>query len=345
MPPELSEEELLKLRSVLALLDEQSRPNLNALTELVRNIPLMALNIKTLGYELARSLRAALPERPVPGPRLIGINCKPSTQEDLESDWVAYWASQLQIPVFYHRKVWELAYVLQALHEGGCLEAGRRGIGFGCGVEPIPSYLASRGIQVTVSDLPPDARQRQGWENSHQHASSLEQAYHGHLVDRGHFEALVTHRFVDMNAIPDDLAGYDFCWSICAMEHVGSINKALTFVEKALATLVPGGVAVHTTEFNFLNEHETIDNWDTVLPQRRHFEELAPRLRSQGHEIAPLNFDVGSRPLDRFVDLPPFPHDLPKEFEALAACPHIKVATDGFASTCFGLTIRKAGGF
>src|SRR5947209_247307 len=278
MPPELNEEELLKLRSLLSLLDEHSRPNLNALTELVRNIPLMALNIKALGYELGRAIRAALPERSVDGPRHIGITCKPSTQDDLESDWVAYWASELQIPVFYHRKVWELAYVLQALYEERCIENGKRGLGFGCGVEAIPSYLASRGVHVTVSDLPPEARQREGWESSNQHAASLEQAFHAHLIDRDRFDALVTHRFIDMKAIPGEVTGYDFCWSVCAMEHVGSIEQALAFVENALKTLRPGGVAVHTTEFNFLNERETIDNWNTVLPQRRHFEALASRL-------------------------------------------------------------------
>ena len=345
MPPELSEEELKKLQSLVALLDERSRPNINALAELVRNIPLMALNIKTLGYELGRALWAALPERSVVGPRHIGITCKPSTQEDLESDWVAYWASQLQIPVFYHRKVWELAYVLQALYEEGCIKKDRRGVGFGCGVEAIPSYLASHGVHVTVTDLPPDTRQHHGWEATDQHTASLKQAFHAHLIDRDRFDALVSHRFVDMNAIPDDLVEYDFCWSICAMEHIGSIEKGMAFVENALKALCPGGVAVHTTEFNFLNDAETIDNWSTVLPQRRHFEELAKRLQQDGHVVAPLDFNVGTKPLDRFIDLPPFAHDLPAELRPFTEGPHIKVATDGFASTCFGLTIRKADSF
>ncbi len=58
-----------------------------------------------------------------------------------------------------------------------------------------------------------------------------------------------------------------------------------------MRTLKPGGLAVHTTEFNFLDEEHTIDNWPTVLYQRAHFERLAEALRADGHRVAPLDFD------------------------------------------------------
>ncbi|MCI4677319.1 methyltransferase domain-containing protein [Rhodoblastus acidophilus] len=333
------------LRRNVANVDDQSRPNLSALALRLRDIDILALNIKYFGFELARRLAAELPPRQDAAYRPVGLACKPSTQADLESDWCAHWCAQLRIPVVFHRKIWEFCFLLQALAESGQLAPGRRGLGFGCGEEPIASYLASRGVQATVTDLQSEEAAAAGWRDTGQHLSSLEQAYKDYLVPREAFDALVSHRSVDMNALPDDLAGHDFCWSICALEHLGSIEKGMDFVVNSLRTLKPGGVAIHTTEFNFLDNGRTLDNWPTVLPQRRHFEALAERLRADGHEVAPLDFDIGEKPLDRFIDVPPYPGDPSGKLETMRAqhdSTHIKLSIDGFASTCFGLIVRKA---
>ncbi len=300
-------------------------------------------NIKAFGYELARSLARALPTDVPAEPGNVGLGWQPSTQADLESPWAAYWCAQLKIPVVFHRKIWEFAYVLQALSERGALYPGMRGLGFGCGHEPLPSYFASRRLKVTVTDLAPDAAAAAGWIATGQHASRPGDAYMPHLVDRETFDANVSAQFVDMNRIPDSLSGYDFCWSICALEHLGSIEQGLAFVENAMATLREGGVAVHTTEFNFLNDEKTIDNWPTVLFQRRHFEDLARRLQGRGHTIAPLSFDVGNQVLDRFIDIPPYLNDWPEGLRRQWGddAPHLKLLVDGYASTCFGLVVHK----
>ena len=89
---------------------------------------------------------------------------------------------------------------------------------------------------------------------------------------------------------------------------------------------------------------QTIDDWPTVLFQKRHFIELAERLRRQGHHVAPLDFDVGDKPLDKFIDLPPYEWNCTPyqrdtwKSESL----HLKVTIDGFACTCFGTIIRKS---
>jgi hypothetical protein len=116
-------------------------------------------------------------------------------------------------------------------------------------------------------------------------------------------------------------------------------------VRNALATLRPGGVSVHTTEFNFANDLETVDNWPTVLFQRRHFQQLADRLTAEGHTVAPLDFHVGDMPLDKFIDVPPYDHEWsPVMRESWGSnAPHLKLTVDGFAVTCFGLIITRAG--
>ncbi len=335
----------IDLPRVLAPTDAKSRPNLSPLRLEVREISALAMNVKAMGFELARALAASIPQRDHLGARFVGLACKPCTQSDLESDWASFWLAELGVSVIFHRKLWEYAYLLQALHDGGCLREGARGIGFGCGAEPIASYLAQRGISTLVTDLEPEAMASQGWRQSGQHAESREAAYHPHLVSRQLFDEKVAHRFVDMNAIPEDLGEFDFCWSICALEHLGSIEKGLAFVKQAMAALKPGGVAIHTTEFNFLDDEQTIDNWPTVLFQRAHFERLVRELEAAGHVAAPLDFDTGSKPLDRFIDMPPYEHDWSAAIRTHLGgeSRHLKLTIDGFPSTCFGLIVKKAG--
>ena len=119
-------------------------------------------NIKVFGYELARDARVALAEvepqastapeaSSFPRPLVTKI----ATEADFLSPWFAYWCDQLRARRIFHRKLWELAFILQVLHERDMLREGLRGFGFGCGKEPIPSYLASRGIKALVTDLDP----------------------------------------------------------------------------------------------------------------------------------------------------------------------------------------------
>ena len=329
------------MRELLRLITPEGHPNTASLWVTLRNLNSIQLNLKFFGYELARALAAQLPVREDLAPQHVGLASKPSTQADLESDWAAHWLAALKIPVVFHRKLWELAYVLQALYDNEHLRPGTRGLGFGCGEEPLPSYLASLGIGITVTDLPPEDARAAGWVSTTQHTGNRDVAFKSHLVDRGTFDRLVDLRYVDMNAIPADLRNYDFCWSICALEHLGSIQKGLDFIENSLATLRPGGLAVHTTEFNFLNDEETIDNWPTVLFQKRHFCDIRDRLQAEGHEVAPLDFNVGSKPLDRFIDMPPYEWS-PYMMEIWGRDqPHLKVTIDGFAATCYGLIVRK----
>ena len=340
---EQSEELAGQLARLLELLGSNSQPNLNALTLKLRDLNNLALTVKFFGYDLARRLAEDLPQRQQLTPYVANLHSKASTQADLESDWAAYWCAELKVPRVFHRKLWEFAFVLQALWERGMIGHDKRGLGFGCGHEPIPSYLASKGVRLTVTDMAPEDANSKGWMNTRQHATTIDALFMPHLADRGTFDRNVGLRYVDMNAIPSDLKDYDFCWSVCALEHLGSIAQGLAFIRNSLATLRPGGVAVHTTEFNFLNDNQTIDNWPTVLFQRRHFTQLAEELRKEGHDVGELDFRIGDKPLDKFIDIAPFPHDWPQSTapEWSGSVAHLKLSIDGFASTCFGLIINK----
>ena len=193
-----------------------------------------------------------------------------------------------------------------------------------------------------MTDLDPTSTAARGWIDTDQH-TSLDMVFQPHLVSREQFDRHVTLRYVDMNSIPTDLCDYDFCWSICALEHIGTIQKGLDFIEGSLRTLRPGGLAIHTTEFNFLNDEQTIDDWPTVLFQKQHFRSLTERLERQGHRVASLDFDFGDKPLDKFIDVPPYQYNWTDEQRESWRTDtyHLKVSIDGFACTCFGIIIQK----
>lgn len=331
---------------LLMLTDAAGKPNINDLWFALRDIDAIRLNIKNFGYKIAREMRENLEGVDCSSePRVHGLVSKATTQQDVESPWFSYWCKQIKAAPIYHRKLWEFAFVLQVLHEHGLLRSGMRGLGFGCGEEPLASYFASRGVNVLVTDLEPEKVAGLGWAETGQHASALEQAFYEDIVDRALFDKHVTHAFADMNNIPAFQESFDFCWSVCAMEHLGSIRKGLLFVENSLGPLKPGGIAIHTTEYNYLSDNKTIDNWPTVLFLRKHFEELAAELSRKGHRVLGPDFTLGNGVLDKFIDLPPYAVGegwLSREQwaeENQAA--HLRLSVDGFPCTCFGIVVQK----
>lgn len=254
-------------------------------------------------------------------------------QEAFETGHFAYWSRRLGLPPSYHRKTWEYAFICQALWERGAIRPGAKGLGFGVGHEPLPAFFASEDCDILATDVAADAATRLGWSDRDQHAASLATIRFEHLCPGPQFDRHVSFRVCDMNAIPDDLGEFDFCWSACAFEHLGSIEQGLRFVERAMSCVKPGGWVVHTTEFNLSSSDETLDNMGTVLFRRHDMEALGERLAARGHRVAPFDFDPGLAPLDRYIDVPPYRTE-----------PHLKLAIEGFATTSIGLIIQRGAG-
>lgn len=251
------------------------------------------------------------------------------THGQFDEEAYAFWCEQIREVPRAHRKQWEFCYILQALAREGMIAPGLRGLGFGVGAEPFAALFASRGVHVLATDLEPDRAQEHGWIASAQHAASKEALNKRNICDPARFESLVDFRFMDMNAIDTDVRGFDFCWSACALEHLGSIAHGLDFIAHSLECLKPGGVAVHTTELNCFSDDETLEEGSTVLFRQRDFITLAQRLTAAGHQVT-LNFELGDLPLDKHIDFPPFNPDK-----------HLKLMIGKWATTSFGLIIRK----
>jgi hypothetical protein len=137
-----------------------------------------------------------------------------------------------------------------------------------------------------------------------------------------------------MTRIPNDLRGFDFSWSACAFEHLGSIARGERFIFEMLRCLRPGGIAVHTTEFNVSSNQDTRDHDDEfVLFRRRDIERMARRLRSRGHRIE-LDFTLGTEEKESYVD--------PEPFTNPNRTVHMRLKIEPYVVTSIGLVIEKA---
>lgn len=243
-----------------------------------------------------------------PEPTLANPVSQLCTHRQFQEPAFAHWTAQMRTPMRAHRKYWEFAYILEALRQHGMLQPGRRGLGFGTGKEPLPAVMAGHGVEVLATDLEAGDAAVRGWASTKQHAAMLGDLNDRGICEAGEFARLVRLEASDMNAISPQYRDFDFCWSSCALEHLGSIDAGLRFIGNSLRTLKPGGIAVHTTEYNCSSDGRTVGHGPTVLFRMQDFLRLGRRLRDQGHEVS-FNFCQGSGEVDRHVDLPPYTSD------------------------------------
>lgn len=268
-----------------------------------------------------------------PPPDLGHPSSQLCTAEQMTSALYDAWCRKMHSPPRFSRKQWEFVYILEALSQSGCLAPGKRGLGFGCGREPLVGLLASYGCEILATDLDASEARDKGWVDTGQHAGNLDLLYERarEFCPRDRFYDLVNFRSVDMNHIPEDLHDqFDFVWSACCFEHLGSLRHGMDFVLNSCRCLKPGGVAVHTTEFNLSSKTDTIETPSCSVYRESDIRQLIGELQAAGYEVAPLNLNTGGSPVDRHIDLPPY-----------GFSPHLKLLLEGTVVTSIGLIIRR----
>ncbi|MBC8042324.1 MAG: class I SAM-dependent methyltransferase [Rhizobacter sp.] len=229
----------------------------------------------------------------------------------------------------YDRKLWEWVYILQALRLKGMFSEGKRGLGFGVGNEPLTAVMAKYGSEIVATDMPHEAALEEGWAAWEQHAKELADLNSARICDADQFKRLVEYRVLDMRRIDQELTGFDFVWSSCSLEHLGSLEAGAAFVLESLRCLKPGGVAVHTTEFNLSSDLITLTEGGVSLYRRRDILALAEQIEKKGYRIT-LNLHAGTHEMDKHYDLPPFRQ----------ADHHLKLLFEMFITTSIGLIIE-----
>lgn len=315
------------------------------------NINILVWNIKLLMAEKAKKkIENYISKLDTPvKPEFIGITSKITTQEDMESPWCRYWINQLKIDFRYHRKLWEYAFVLQALYENGMF--GKEGLGLACGHEPIPSYLISKGCKITAGDKPADIKDKiqNEWRKTGQYAEKEDDLYDPRLLCRDEFFKNFTCEYIDMNNLKKDAFGkFDFVWSICAVEHLGSIDAGLNFLTNSLSLLKPGGISIHTMEYNIFSDTSTFESNSLSLFRKCDIEKLGRvLLESKKAELLSFNDDSSNFLFDKYIDMPPY--DMNSNTMSAVNCnlvndlqiPHLRLILNEYPSTCAGVIIRK----
>jgi hypothetical protein len=262
--------------------------------------------------------------------------------EHFQTEWYRTLARRLQVDRVdlpeddpgrnLHRKGWEFCAISQVLAERGMLCSGRRGLGFAVGQEPLPALFAAYGASILATDLQLE-ESSEGWVNSGQHAASVEVLYKSSLIDRKAFDSLVTFRPADMRTLEGFVPNsFDFLWSSCAFEHLGTLQRGIDFVLASTDLLRPGGIAVHTTEYNISSNGDTLAAGQDVLYRRRDIEELDRRLRLKSCGCEAVDFNPGTHPYDLDFDRPPYYSTGRK---------HIKLECRGYVCTSILLVIQK----
>lgn len=232
-----------------------------------------------------------------------------------------------------HRKRWEFAFIVHHLTEAGMLARGNRGIGFGVGTEPLPAAFAAHGCDITATDAPPEIGRAAGWVETAQWARTVDDLHNPGLCDPDEFRQRVEYVTADMNHIDPSLTGYDFTWSACCFEHLGSLQHGLDFVRNSVEhCLRPGGVAVHTTEFNVSSNTDTFESAALSIYRERDLVAFIEEMIERGHTVHPLRIAPDSHVIDHFVDLPPYDGSV-----------HLKLELQDFVTTSVGIVITRGG--
>lgn len=257
------------------------------------------------------------------------------SEEDFKTDWFIDACTKLKEQFKYNRKLWEYCYIYRCLSEHGILKPGSRGLGFGVGKEPLVALFASHGCEITATDQDIARARAAGWVDSNEYSNGLDDLNERGICEQEQFKRLVNFENVDMNNISDKFVNrFDFTWSSCAFEHLGSIEAGKRFIINQMKCLRPGGVAVHTTEYNLSSNDKTIDATlfrkpPYVLFRKRDIEWMVRELRDRSH-IIEMDYTVGTGNIESHIDLPPYKNE-----------PHLRLMLKRHVSTSICLNIKK----
>ncbi|HAM22778.1 MAG TPA: hypothetical protein DCQ04_11000 [Actinobacteria bacterium] len=277
------------------------------------------------------------PQTPTPFSGMVSQACQARHFRD-----PAYlkWAQVMKFGPYWHRKFWEWASIMETAEVGGVLRPGSRAVGFGVGQEPISAALALHDVDVLATDVPTSDSQAAAWATGLQHAESIDILQHPDICPPEKFKGVVSFRPVDMNALDPEVlpaGSFDFAWSSCVIEHLGSPKLAMDFVLNCAELLAPGGVMIHTTEYELLNRGETRDYGNCAIFRIDDLQQVVDTLNKRGFE-ANTDFEVSlASPEERWIS-----SSLEARYPAGYLEPaHLRLIISESVSTSFSIIVRR----
>lgn len=238
-----------------------------------------------------------------------------ATEQQFYSADFSKWCAELKEPLTLHRQIWSWCYIAQVLKNEEMLEPGKCGLGFGVGNEPLPALFANYGCSILATDIVKPRRSQINIKN---------------ICAPQQFKELVKVGLADMNRVEPYLQDYDFVWSSTSAHLLGDIGNGFQFMRKSLDCLKPGGVAVHTFEYNLSSNWHSVTKGPIVIFRRYDLIHFLLGLIQEGYEVYPLNLNQGGGTYDAYIDQPPYNSNY-----------HIKLAISNLACTYMGIVIKK----
>lgn len=207
----------------------------------------------------------------------------------------------------WHRKYWEIGFILYNLKILNLIQKNKKGLVFGCGIDPIIPALASQEVYVTATDQPLSTGLNSDWNLTNQYCSGLEsfKIYDPKITTWDIIKSQIEFKEIDMNNIKLPAYNYDFLWSSCSLEHLGSIENSINFILKSTETLKPGGYAIHTTEYDW-HDNRQVDDPKNCIFNKNSFVTMSKKIKQLGHHLYPIDFSIGEQAEDRHIDAYPF---------------------------------------
>ena len=156
-----------------------------------------------------------------------------------------------EIPRF-HRKQWEFVQIFRALRDAGVLAPDRIGLSMGAGRERVLYAIASHVAKLTVTDL---YRSGTTWDCAE---TDDPEAWVKSDMPIPCDPDRIAVDTMDMTSLRFPEGTFDFCYSSCAIEHIGGREAFLRHLNEVARVLRPGGVYVFTTEMAY--QHDTCEN-------------------------------------------------------------------------------------
>lgn len=250
----------------------------------------------------------------------------------------------LKEQIRFHRKQWEIVFIVQTLNIKTLIHENATGITFGSGQGTDIKVLASKGCKITATDLDMRSAAEAGWVSTNQHSASKQVFYDPKYGSDTYLNNIILDNNVNMNLIPEKyLRGeFDFATSCCSLEHLGGLMQGLEFIINSIQCVKVGGIVVHTTEFNLNSlkpdyNGETIETPITCVYRKSDFEWLKIKVEELGHRMYDIDYSVGNGLYDQYIDLPPYPGN--------DAAKHLRLELwhnlQKIPATCIGIVIER----
>jgi SAM-dependent methyltransferase len=153
--------------------------------------------------------------------------------------------SELQEFPRFHRMQWEFAVLFLALRRHGLLGEERTGLSMGAGRERLLYSVARRVRKLVVADL---YDPQTTWESARtDDPEAFIRSGKPFPVDDARLQAVR----MDMRELDFADRSFDFCYSACAVEHIGDREDFVRHLQQVHRVLKEGGLYAFTTEFHY----------------------------------------------------------------------------------------------